>query len=200
MSATPPPASLPQGSSRSLSDDPARSGLAWKIPVSLFLVYHIAGLFIAPASVPPSSDLVRGSWLLVGPYLQLVNMNQGNHFFAPDPGSSTIIKYEATLPDGRKVTGQLPDKHTHWPRLLYHRHFMMTESYGALDSYENRTRALLATAFARQVCREQGAVSVDLKKVTHYLADMRWIRAGYSLDDPELFHEEQIGHYEWSEF
>ncbi|MCA8998935.1 MAG: hypothetical protein KDA80_18190 [Planctomycetaceae bacterium] len=166
----------------------------------MFLAYHVFGLLIAPASVPPSSDLVRNSWLLVGPYLQLVNMNQGNHFFAPDPGSSTLIKYEANLKDGRKITGQIPDKNVQFPRLLYHRHFMLTEQFGRMGDYEPRSRALMASAFARQICQEHDAVSVDLTQVTHFLPDTQWIRAGYSLEEPELYLEQKVGHYEWNEF
>src|SRR5271157_3654953 len=40
--------------------------------VNLWLVFHISAIIIAPASVAPSSDLVRSVWTLFQPYLQVL--------------------------------------------------------------------------------------------------------------------------------
>ena len=132
----------------------------WKGLVSLWLCYHFAGLVISPASIPPSSDVVRGSWTYFGPYLQFLYMNQGHHFFAPDPGASTLVRYTVERPDGTSVEGQLPD-HQMFPRLLYHRHFMLTESLATYEEDE-RIQPLLIRALARQLCHENGGTAISI--------------------------------------
>src|SRR4051794_18240080 len=68
-----------------LSSFRCRGGLARAgfILVNLWLVYHLAAVVIAPWSVPPSSRLVQGAWRSVGPYVQLLYLNHGYHYFAP---------------------------------------------------------------------------------------------------------------------
>ncbi len=54
-------------------------------------------------------------------------MDRGYAFFAPDPGPSHLIQ-AAVIGSGGNVTEQLyPDLEQQWPRLLYHRHFMLAE-------------------------------------------------------------------------
>ncbi|MFV0443500.1 MAG: hypothetical protein ACK5Q5_08010 [Planctomycetaceae bacterium] len=172
----------------------------WKAVVSLWICYHVAGIVIAPATVPPSSDIVRNSWRLFGPYLQFLYLNHGFHFFAPDPGPSTIVRYSASLPNGRTVLGQIPDKETMVPRLLYHRHFMLTEFLAASDEMAPEVRSLHIRALARQIARRTGAESLSLTQVTHMLPAMEWCRAGLSLEDPQLYEEQPIGRFEWADF
>ena len=178
----------------------SRSFPWWKGVVSLWIVYHVAGIVIAPASVPPSSDIVRNSWRLVGPYLQLLYLNHGFHFFAPDPGPSTIVRYVAELPDGRSIEGQIPDKQAMRPRLLYHRHFMLTEFLAASNVMNPDLQSLHIRALARQVARQHGAESVALSRVVHLLPAMEWCRAGLSLQDAQLYEEQPIGRFEWADF
>ncbi|MGE3408771.1 MAG: hypothetical protein AB7I37_18275 [Pirellulales bacterium] len=178
--------------------EPARARFKrpWlKLLVSLWLIYHLAGLVIAPASVRPSSDLVRSCWLAVGPYLQFLYLNHGFHFFAPDPGPATIVRYVVDRPDGTQVQGQIPDKRTMRPRLLYHRHFMLTEFLGNSDSMDPALRQLHTRALARQICQSHGGQSVSLSKVVHQLPDMEWRKAGLSLEDPQLYVEEPLGQF-----
>ncbi len=166
-----------------------------KAAISLWLVYHLAGLMIAPASVRPSSDLVRSSWLTVGPYLQLLYLNHGFHFFAPDPGPATIVRYVVERPDGTQVSGQIPDKQTMRPRLLYHRHFMLSEFLGNSENMDPALKQLHTRALARQICQSHAGRVVSLSKVVHQLPDMEWRRAGMSLEDPSLFVEEPLGRF-----
>ena len=67
--------------------------------VNLWLVFHLAGIVIAPWSVPPSSRLVQNSWGKIGPYVQLLFLNHGYHYFAPEPGSSTLVAYVLEMPE-----------------------------------------------------------------------------------------------------
>lgn len=183
------PSSLPKSS---------RGVVFLKIMASLWLTYHVGALVIAPASVPPSPQMARDLWEGVGPYLQALNMNQGNHFFAPDPGASTLVGYRIKTHDGRTIEGTIPSRET-WPRLLYHRHFMLTESLGNMEP-EGREVPLLRRAMARQLLRMHQGKSIELRRITHFLATAEWVKAGQPLVHPDLFEEAPIGRYEWTDF
>jgi hypothetical protein len=158
--------------------------------VNVWLVYHLAGIFLAPWSVPPSSRLVQNAWRGVGTYVQLLFLNHGYHYFAPEPGNSTLVAYVLEMPDGRRETGKIPNRGIR-PRLLYHRHFMLTEFLASSDGFPPAVRTELVRAMARELCREHGARRVTLSKVTHRLPTMEWVRAGGTLDDN--YTEEPLG-------
>jgi hypothetical protein len=158
--------------------------------VNIWLVYHLAGICIAPWSVPPSSRLVQNAWRGVGAYVQLLFLNHGYHYFAPEPGNSTLVAYILEMPDGRRETGKIPNRGI-WPRLLYHRHFMLTEFLASSDGFSPAVRTELIKSMARELCREHGARRVTLSKVTHRLPTMEWIRAGGTLNDNYM--EEPLG-------
>jgi hypothetical protein len=95
---------------------------------SVLLALHVLALFVAPWSMPPPASQLAGEFASVfQPYLNAVFIYHGYRFFAPDPGASHIVQYELTFADGRQEKGQFPDLKQHWPRLLYHRHFMLSE-------------------------------------------------------------------------
>jgi hypothetical protein len=169
-----------------------RLGLA---AVNLWLAYHLFAIVAAPASVMPSSRLQRQSWNWVGRYLQALYLNHGWHFFSPEPSRSTLLRYTLEHPDGSTVTRQLPNR-TIQPRLLYHRYFMLTEFLGR---YPPEQLTIWHETYARQLCRQSGAVRVELSRVYHELPLAERILAGGKLDDPEFFTEEPIGVFESSE-
>jgi hypothetical protein len=158
--------------------------------VNVWLVYHLAGIVIAPWSVPPSSRLVQNAWRGIGPYVQLLFLNHGYHYFAPEPGNSTLVAYVLEMPGGKRETGRIPNRGIR-PRLLYHRHFMLTEFLAASENYPPAVRTELLRAMARELCHEHGALRVTLSKVTHRLPTMERIRAGGTLDDN--YTEEPLG-------
>jgi hypothetical protein len=159
--------------------------------VNLWLVYHLAGIILAPWSVPPASRLVQNSWRAVGAYDQALFLNHGYHYFAPEPGNSTLVAYVLEMPDGSRVTGKIPNPGIK-PRLFYHRHFMLTEYLGS-DDLSPSLRDELVRAMARELCREYHATRVTLSRVTHRLPSMEFVRAGGTLDDPESYSEEPLG-------
>jgi hypothetical protein len=56
-------------------------------------------------------------------------LNHGYAFFAPDPGPNHLVDYKVEFADGRPaVSGRFPDLSKERPRLLYHRHFMLSEA------------------------------------------------------------------------
>jgi hypothetical protein len=91
---------------------------------------------VAPISVSPQmnrGDSVIGAELkkVYRPYITALYLDHSYKFFAPNPGDSHLLRYDLYFADGTSRVGRddqiLPDRHGHWPRLLYHRHFMLTE-------------------------------------------------------------------------
>lgn len=96
--------------------------------VSLALLYHLTAVLLGPNSIPPFGSLIAERLRpYFRDYIAATFLNHGYKFFAPEPGPSHLIRYVVERPDGTRVTGILPDRQGHWPRLMYHRHFMLTE-------------------------------------------------------------------------
>jgi hypothetical protein len=103
--------------------------------VSVWIVWHFTGVFLAALSIGPSSPLVyaiaQGTPSTASPmqwYLDALYLNQGHSFFAPDVGPGHVIHYELFDRNNRVVAeGTLPDKKEHRPRLFYHRHMMLAD-------------------------------------------------------------------------
>ncbi|HEV3299031.1 MAG TPA: hypothetical protein VG055_05300 [Planctomycetaceae bacterium] len=159
--------------------------------VNVWLVYHLSAIVLAPWSVPPASRLIQNAWRAVRAYDQALFLNHGYHYFAPEPGNSTLVAYVLEMPDGSLQTGRIPNRDIR-PRLLYHRHFMLTEAL-ASDDLSPPVRKELVLAMARELRREYHARRVTLSRVTHRLPNMEFVRAGGALDDPESYTEEPLG-------
>ena len=107
----------------------------WRLIVSLLLIWHVTAVIVAPmANPPPASDFFRGWSRAIQPYLNVLFINHGYRFFAPEPGPSHIIRYEVTQTDGTTVEGEFPARDRFWPRQLYHRWFMLSETMNAETS------------------------------------------------------------------
>jgi hypothetical protein len=77
-----------------------------------------------PFGTSPSATLFRDP---VRAYSQFVYLDHGYAFFAPDPGPSHLIGASVTARDGKTSDLLYPDLGNQWPRLMYHRHFMLAE-------------------------------------------------------------------------
>ena len=157
--------------------------------VSFWLVFHLTAMILAPAAVAPASELTRGVCRIIMPYIGLLYLDHGYHFFAPEPAESTLIAYEAQRDDGTVVLGRIPDRKT-WPRLLYHRYFMLSEHTN--DATEE-TQGLWYRSYADHIAAKTGASRVKLIKQTHYLSSMDRVLEGGRLDDPEGYEERELG-------
>jgi hypothetical protein len=169
---------------------PLSRSLRWAI--NLGLVLHVVAIIIAPAALSPSSDLIQAGWELFQPYLQILYLNHGYHFFAPEPGDSTLLAFQAERPDGTVVSGRIPNREI-VPRLLYHRHFMLTEQ---MKDAPEELRDEWLGSYAEHICRKYGAARVRLTGQTHHLPTMEMIRAGVRLDDPSSYEDEDLGVFE----
>lgn len=178
--------------------DADASGASWwrrsrivRWAVNAWLMLHLGALLIAPSAVGPSSDLIHSAWDLFQPYIQVLYLNHGYHFFAPEPGESTLLAYEAERADGTVIRGRLPDRSTS-PRLLYHRYFMLTEH---MRDAPEELAGLWYKSYAEQIGRETGASLVRLTQQTHLLPSMERIRAGGRLNDPEGYEDQPLGEF-----
>ena len=95
--------------------------------------------------------------------------------------------------DGDRIWGRIPDRDTIWPRLLYHRHFMLTEFYGGLPPAAAEMRQAVAESYAQQLMHQHQGVSVELSHVVHQLSTRQEVIAGGHLDDPHKYEFTPLG-------
>ena len=166
--------------------------------VRLFVAFHLAAIVVAPWSVPPSSILSGSCWEIFQPYLQATYLNHGYHFFAPEPGASHLVRYQLKFSDGHTVDGTFPDRNQHKPRLLYHRHFMLTEALNrlALDESDKGALQIVSQSYADHLLRESGAQSVELFLQRHFIPSPQQVLDGLALTDESLYAERPLGVFE----
>jgi hypothetical protein len=183
-----------------------------KLVASALVALHVAAVFLAPMSfaVRPGSPAVDPLAALFRPYIQAMFLNHGYAFFAPDPGPNHLVEYTLKFDNGRQPeTGRFPDIHEHYPRLLYHRHFMLSESLNnyyaperaprlpaEMDAEERsselaRWRAsrdnyvALRDSLARHVAFANHAESAEIHRIRHnLLPPTQFTRAERDLDRP----------------
>ena len=179
-------------------------GVRWG--VSAVLVWHLVGLLVGPISSPPS---ILGDRLqsVYGPYLQAAYLNHGYKFFGPDPGPSHLVRYVVEMADGERIEGTFPDRKIHWPRLLYHRHFMLSEFLvGLAGPWDPRfdwakqplspPQEAYVESYAHHLLAKHGGKRVTLYLVEHRLATPKEVADGMRLDDPELYRSRKLGSFE----
>jgi hypothetical protein len=173
-----------------VASTPPRIGrrlLRWAL--NLWLVFHVTAIIVAPASVSPSSELVRAAWNGFRPYLQVLYLNHGYHYFAPEPSQSTLLAFVAERDGEAPIHGRIPNRSI-VPRLLYHRHFMLTERMVVAPSHLQRR---WYESYAQHLGHVYAANRVSLTRQTHYLPTMEMVRNGVRLDDPASYAEQPLG-------
>lgn len=189
-----------------------------------------------PRGISPS--VVAFVWP-VERYAQWLYLDRGYAFFAPDPGPSHLIQARIeTGYGGNQVRSDstdysdrseqptaaseetavseseflFPDLDVQWPRLLYHRHFMLAEFLN--DSYQpalpteasalvgpdlpidalqqlrqaRRRYEAIAGSMANHLKSELGGERVTLQRMEHSLPDfVGYLENGVRLDDPRSF-------------
>ena len=136
---------------------PRRTGLRlMRWAVNLWLVFHILAIIIAPASVDPSSDLVRSAWTLFQPYLQVLYLNHGYHFSPPSRVRARSCLSWRSAHDGSVVNGRIPNfGHQTTLALSPAFHVDRTHEHRARGAPEEMAR-LLRSAPLPQVWRDSG--------------------------------------------
>jgi hypothetical protein len=184
----------PQREPGSSGRRPGRLPLALRIAISLLIVWHFMGVFLAALSVGGSSPLVNN--IAQGPpmqwYLDALYMNQGHSFFAPEVGPGQIVRYELFDQSGRLIEpGELPSRKEHWPRLRYHRHFMLADQAGIPSDnpqYRDHWQRKYLESYADHLLRtHDNAESVRVLRVVHWPIPRDFALKGRKLTDPESY-------------
>jgi hypothetical protein len=182
---------------RANSNEPATPAISpgLKKLLSVLIALHLLAVFVGPWAMPPhGSQLARWTASWIDPYIQAANLNNGYRFFAPEPSPGHLVHYEVVTGDGREIDGVFPDRKTEWPRLLYHRYFMMSEFLNTVMSNPNAATLAekYATSYATHLLRQYDAKSVKLSVRQHRLPSMDDVRGGMKLDDPSLYDEKLV--------
>jgi hypothetical protein len=166
----------------------------WRVLISIAILAHLTAVIAAPMAVGPSSQLQQNLAEIVHPYLSACYLNHGYRFFCPEPGPGHLIRYQLEGPD---ESGKFPDKQTEWPRLFYHRHFMLSEKLANMFVPEHvpqpeRTEAMkpfeaVAQSYADHLLEVSGAHRVTLELVSHELPSPDDMTNDRPLDDRALY-------------
>ncbi|MFM9059593.1 MAG: hypothetical protein ACKOSQ_10805 [Planctomycetaceae bacterium] len=151
-----------------------------KVIASLLIVGYLAVVIVPPlAGPPPASDLARMAFGPLRPFIHALGLDHGYRFFAPNPGPGHSIRWVVTRADGSTVSGSTPDRDADWPRLLYHRRFMVAEKVAdrippadVPEEIRREARAdwePLVRGVARHLLDVTGGTSVRLEIVEHFL-------------------------------
>jgi len=158
--------------------------------VSAGIVFHLSAVVVAALNVPAryneqSSPLTQSVWRQLHPYLDGAYVNHGYKFFAPDPGRAIhLLSYRIEHADGRQEVGYLPDAQKYWPRLRYHRHFMLSDQM--LGGDPQKVDAW-AQSFAAHLKKRSGGKSVALYHCWHRTPSPQEVLDGMTLGDPRLY-------------
>jgi len=181
----------------------------WRWIVSLIVVLHLTAVLSAPwdlatldalppgyappsdangrpQPLPPPESVVwqdpvvtRGLHRFFHDYLNLLYLNHGYEFFAPDPAGTHVIDYQVTQADGNVAEGRLPSHDGQWPRLLYHRHMMLAEQTQLMGPQSGQQYANhLATVYG-------GPSKMQLKM--HFLLPPHRVADNTPLDAPSTY-------------
>jgi len=187
-----------------------------RLLLSLLIGFHVLSLFVAPwSSPPPSSQLSQSVADQFRWYSNATHTQNGYRFFAPAPGPSHLVEFDLTLNDGTKKSGRFPDLNEQWPRLYYHRYFMLSEHLNNMLNLTpsempadlspemraafQKDRALFhkfVEAYANQLLREYDAKHVKLRLVEHRFPSLtEALVKGWELDDKRLYGYVDLGEF-----
>jgi hypothetical protein len=153
---------------------------AARLIASLAILVYLAAVIVPPlAGPPPASGLAGRLMQPLRPLVGFLYLGHGYRFFAPDPGPGHSIRWTMQLADGSTRSGSIPDRDGDWPRLLYHRRFMVAEKIAALvpppDAPEGVRFAArhdwqpLVKGVAGNLLATHGGTQVRLEMVEHFL-------------------------------
>jgi len=195
----------------------------WKWVIGAAVLVHMVAVAITPLHYasrngPNTSPLLDVIELPLRPYTQAAFLNHGYAFFSPEPGSSRLIRYRLTLPGGEKIEKRFPDIKRHWPRLLYHRYFMLSEQspvyvpaspepaprkgdpgyaedmldWQLYETERKRARFIYVhrwEAMKQHLRATHNAKEVELMRIEHMLPTPDDVLGGMTLTDKRLYRE-----------
>jgi hypothetical protein len=170
----------------------------------------LTAVALAPFSFASSSSDVRSPVAAVlmqrfRPYIQFAFLDHGYFFFAPNPGPSHLLRCRVKTTDGKTIERMYPDRQLDYPRLLYHRHFMLAEQLNAMfvpptpppvreNSLEyrewqraRREYEARRESFIKHLRHVFGSNDVELSRVEHRPLSPDQLRRGMKLSDRDLY-------------
>ena len=155
---------------------------AARLAVSLVLVVYLAAVIVPPlAGPPPASDLAMAALQPLRPLVGALFLGHGYRFFAPNPGPGHSIQWTMKMADGSTRQGSIPDREADWPRLLYHRRFMISEKIASFVPFPDAPADVrqqsrgdwqpLVKDVAGHLLHRYGGAEVTLQMTEHYLPD-----------------------------
>jgi len=104
------------------------------------VLLHLLAVLAEPLTFFSRSDFQSGPEFFglrrtFAPYVEWMYLDHGYFFFAPNPGPNHLVAVQEKRPEPnttQRINSDavvFPDRKTHWPRLLYHRYFMLSEFY-----------------------------------------------------------------------
>ena len=165
-----------------------------RVVLSLLVVWHLGGVILAAWSVPPTSLLVTdlAQWTPIEWYLDALYLNHDERLLVPRLGESHLIRYDVLDSRGSVIhQGEFPSRKDQWPRLRYHRYFMLADQ-ASLPSAEDGDgeywEQQYLEAYARQLLREyRDGETVRVRRVAHYPLHPEHAMQGRKLDDVETY-------------
>lgn len=153
---------------------------AVRFAVSLAILAYLAAVIVPPlAGPPPASELAVAALQPLRPLVGALFLGHGYRFFAPNPGPGHSIQWTMRMADGSTRRGSIPDRDADWPRLLYHRRFMISEKIAAFvpppdapEEVRRQGRAEwqpLVKDVAGHLLHRHGGSQVTLQMTEHYL-------------------------------
>jgi hypothetical protein len=195
-----------------------------RLIASLLISFHLLAVVAEPLrffSRSPENFSASDTAFLrrtLGPYVDAMYLSHGYFFFAPNPGPAHLIECQIT-PNRELASGSTqvdksnwkiyPDRKDQWPRLLYHRHFMLSEFYNTLfaptelenvaeldqriiDQWreDRRIYESLQDCLKQNLLSKYPEHSVALKRIQHELPNPRTVFVDrWKLTDPRLYNE-----------
>jgi hypothetical protein len=157
-----------------------------RLLISLALLFHLSAVLVAALRVPPMSQLINRAARPIRWYIENTLVNPGYRFFAPNPGPADMMRAEIVPGDGERREKVYPDLSRQWPRLLYHRHFMLTSRLAGnpgdpmVDAF--------AGSYARHLAARHEASEVRIFRLVHLIPSPEDLQVGgMKLTDPSLF-------------
>ena len=187
----------------------------WRLILSIAVTVHMVAVFAEPfrfftrssqRSFSPDAGYIR-SWLSA--YIDFAYLHHGYFFFAPNPGPSHLISAQIgkVTPPNQPKEILIPDKTVQWPRLYYHRHFMLSEFlHNSFAPPEQPAEAINDPVIDQQWRRDREVVlavmnsldddvrisekseAVIVRRIEHALPnDIQVYRDKWKLNDPRLY-------------
>jgi hypothetical protein len=194
----------------------------WRWIILIVVALHITAVVAEPLRFFSRSDFQASPEFLairrwMAPYVEWLYLDHGYFFFAPNPGPSHLVavssgSVELQSRNQAEESGLrlesfalvFPDRKRQWPRLLYHRYFMLSEFYnntyapdrlppedildGEFVALWQRDRVRyegLQKSLGKSLSRGLGSERVELHRVERILLTPEQIlRQGWRLDDP----------------